>query len=300
MASGFAGIFGAAPTVHIVVSEEAAAYRPEMEWLAAGLDGRERVDPTKDGRERRFVVRDGGFDAAQPGDAVYRFFELFDLANVPGAARLLAEATAGRVRLTPGPKPIFEEKQLFALLWNRNLTEYWRQELGSGFLRDLRARVPYTWLVDPTPLPPHGAIPGLGLTDWRQLKSLSQRERALILKVSGFSDLAWGARSVVLGSDVSAADWSAAVDRALAAFPQTPYVLQRYAKPCTVAAAWYNPAAGRVETMPGRVRLCPYYFVHGEGDAARARLGGVLATICPADKKIVHGMRDAILAPCSV
>ena len=27
--------------------------------------------------------------------------------------------------------------------------------------------------------------------------------------------------------------------------------------------------------------------------------GGVLATICPPDKKIIHGMRDAILAPCS-
>jgi hypothetical protein len=51
--------------------------------------------------------------------------------------------------------------------------------------------------------------------------------------------------------------------------------------------------------MPGRVRLCPYYFVTGENDAARAQLGGVLATICPADKKIIHGMKDAILAPCS-
>ena len=52
--------------------------------------------------------------------------------------------------------------------------------------------------------------------------------------------------------------------------------------------------------MPGRVRLCPYYFVHGDGDNARTNLGGVLATIVPADKKIVHGMKDAILAPCSV
>ena len=37
----------------------------------------------------------------------------------------------------------------------------------------------------------------------------------------------------------------------------------------------------------------------GEGDAARPQLGGILATIVPADKKIVHGMSDAILAPCS-
>jgi hypothetical protein len=51
--------------------------------------------------------------------------------------------------------------------------------------------------------------------------------------------------------------------------------------------------------MPGRARLCPYYFVSGDGDAARAGLGGVLATVCPADKKIIHGMSSAILAPCS-
>ena len=30
------------------------------------------------------------------------------------------------------------------------------------------------------------------------------------------------------------------------------------------------------------------------------RLGGALATIVPADKKIVHGMRDAIMVPTAV
>jgi hypothetical protein len=29
----------------------------------------------------------------------------------------------------------------------------------------------------------------------------------------------------------------------------------------------------------------------------RAVLGGVLATICPADKKIIHGMSDAVMLP---
>ena len=59
-------------------------------------------------------------------------------------------------------------------------------------------------------------------------------------------------------------------------------------------------AAGKQVAMPSRVRLCPYYFVAGEGDSARAQLGGVLATACPADKKIIHGMRDAVLAPCAI
>lgn len=286
MIEGFAGIFGDAARVHIVVSEESATYRPEMEWLAAQLGA-------------RFSVCDSRFTAFGEREAAYRFFELFDLANVPNAPLIFARAVAGQLRLTTPPKPIFEEKMLFALLWNRNLHEFWRRELGAAFFERLLRAVPYTWILDPTPLPPHAAIPELGLTDWRQLKVLSQKERELILKVSGFSPRAWGARGVYLGSDLSQADWAAAVEQALAAFPHNPFVLQRYHKPALRKAQWVDFARREVVTMNGRVRLCPYYFVQGEREAARARLGGVLATICPADKKIIHGMRDAILAPCT-
>ena len=287
MARGFASIFGESPRVHVVVSEEAATYRPEMEWLAGRLGG------------SRFKVQGSAFEDFAPGDAVYRFFELFDLANVPNSQRLFELAQAKQVRLTPPPKPLFEEKLLFALLWNRNLREFWRREVGDAFFQRLLRHVPYSWAVDPAPLPPHAAIPELNLTDWQQLKTLSQRERDLILKVSGYSEHAWGARGVFLGSDLPHADWSEAVDHALASFGRSPYVLQRYHKPRIVEAAYYDFAQDAVVPMPGRVRLCPYYFVSGDGDAARAQLGGVLATICPADKKIIHGMSDAILAPCS-
>ena len=166
--------------------------------------------------------------------------------------------------------------------------------------KQLLAHVAYSWVVDPAALPPHAAIPELGLTDWRQLKSLSQRERDLILKVSGFSTEAWGARGVFLGSDLSHEDWSAAVDKAITGFSTSPYVLQRFEKPRSLPSAYFDFDANEVKPMQSRVRLCPYYFVSGEGDAARTTLGGVLATICPADKKIIHGMADAILAPCCV
>ena len=157
-----------------------------------------------------------------------------------------------------------------------------------------------TWLIDPTPLPPQGAFPGLDLTDWSQLKLLSQRKRELILKVSGFSPHAWGARGVFLGSDLSQADWSAAVDQAIASFGSSPHVLQRYHKPALHDAEWFDFNTNQAVAMKGRVRLCPYYFVAGENESARATLGGVLATVVPADKKIVHGMADAIMAPCKV
>jgi hypothetical protein len=287
MMRGFESIFGDAKQVHIIVSEEAATYRPEMEWLASQIGN------------SKFKIQNSKFEGFAEGDAVYRFFELFDLPNVASAKMIFELASEKKIRLTPPPKPLFEEKMLFALLWNRNLHNFWRQELGEGFLARLKKIIPYTWLVDPAPLPPHAAIPELNLTDWSQLKTMSQRERDLILKVSGFSENAWGARGVFLGSDLSAADWSTAVDAALKNFATSPSVLQRFHKSSLVDASWFDFAKNEVVPMKGRARLCPYYFVSGEGDNLRSALGGVLATIVPADKKIVHGMSDAILAPCS-
>jgi hypothetical protein len=48
--------------------------------------------------------------------------------------------------------------------------------------------------------------------------------------------------------------------------------------------------------MDGRVRLTPYFFVTGES----VRVGGILATVAPADKRLIHGMSDAIMAPCAI
>ena len=287
MIRGFEGIFGSAKNVHIVVSEEAATYRPEMEWMA------------KHAKNLEFRIQNSEFVDFEEGDAVYRFFELFDLANVANAKKIFELAVQKKITLTPPPKPLFEEKMLFALLWNWNLRDFWRQELGEGFFARLKKIIPYTWLVDPAPLPPHAAFPGLNLTDWSQLKALSQRDRELILKISGFSEKAWGARGVFLGSDLSQADWVAAVDEAISSFEKSPYVLQRFEKAKLVEATWFDFEKNEVVPMKGRVRLCPYYFVQGEADAARPQIGGVLATIVPADKKIIHGMTDAILAPCT-
>jgi len=286
MLDGFASIFNDAPRVFIVVSEEAASYRPEMDWIAAQLGP-------------RFTVCDDTFTDFTPGSAVYRFFELFDLPNVANSQRILDLGAAKWFQLTPPPKPVFEEKMLFALLWNRNLASFWRQELGEAFFTRLKQHIPYTWLIDPSPLPPQGAFPGLDLTDWNQLKLLSQKERELILKVSGFSPNAWGARGVFLGSDLSQVDWSAAVDQAMASARSSPHVLQRFHKPRTVNAEWFDFGSNQLVPMKGRVRLCPYYFVSGDWQTARHTLGGALATIVPADKKIVHGMSEAILAPCA-
>jgi len=284
MVDGFAGIFNGDGPVHVMVSEESATYRPEMEWLC-----------TRAGK--RFAVRDPGFDTFSEGDAAYRFFELFDLENVAAHTALFEMGATNKIQLTPPPKAHLEEKMLFALFWNRNLREFWQRELGGKFMRQLEQVIPRTWVVDPTPLPPHAALPELELTDWRQLGTLSQKERQFVLKLSGFNERAWGARSVRLGNDLSQINWAAAVSEAIADFGESPWILQRFEKPRRVQHEWFDFESGEALQMPGRVRLCPYYFMQGEEEV---KLGGVLATICPADKKIIHGMRDAILAPCVI
>jgi hypothetical protein len=274
MMEGFSRILGARGVV--VVSDEAATYRPEMEWLG-GQCGFRVMHP----REVAALENVGTF---------YRFFELFDLANVANAEKILA----GDV--TPPPKPQLEEKMLAALLWQPQLSAFWREHLGAETAEYLRGIFPRTWIVDATPLPPHAVIPELGIADWREMARFSQKQRELVLKLSGFHEQAWGARSVVVGHDVSAGEWASAIERALAGFPENPFVLQRFGKSRLVETAWFDFEAEAMRKFDGRVRLCPYYFVEGD----EAKLGGVLATICPANKKVLHGMSEAVMAPCQI
>jgi len=118
-----------------------------------------------------------------------------------------------------------------------------------------------------------------------------------VLKISGFSELGWGSRGVAIGHDLSQELWAAALDRALAGFPAHPHILQEFHAGRLVDQALWDDALGGLRLMRARVRLCPYYFVPAGGEATR--LGGVLATVCPADKKILHGMRDAVMLPCA-
>src|SRR5213595_441956 len=290
----------------IVISEEAATYRPEMNWIAAQL--RQKF-PNLEWR----VVNAETYEPA-PGRNVYRFFELFDLPNLPRTTALLDAVRNGAVRITPPIKPFLEEKMWFALFWMQPLREFWRRELGEKYFLKLQEVIPYSWPLDPTPLPQHAVIPRLEIHDWREAAKLSQRERDLLIKVSGFSPLGWGSRGIVIGSDVPQTEWQAAIEQALAEFQTTPRLMQRFHKARLFEHRDWDPdsgspreirssakasstmpsiSRGELKTMKGRVRLCPYYFIEGD----RVKLRGALATIAPADKKFLHGMSEAILVP---
>jgi hypothetical protein len=133
----------------ILVSEESATYRPEMEWLVRQLNAR---FPNRSWN----VLRAENYEP-QAGRDVYRFFELFDLPNLPGISALMEAAGRGDFTVTPPFKPYLEEKMWFALFWLQPLHEYWRRELGDKYFRTLQTIIPYTWILDPTPLPQHAS-----------------------------------------------------------------------------------------------------------------------------------------------
>ena len=297
----------------IVVSQESATYRPEMEWVVARLnqqalnDSRNRVVAAGDDRGSERRESTGGVNAPsyswrvvaaenyEPHDgcAVYRFFELFDLPNIPGIESTLQANAEDRITITPPIKPYLEEKMWFALFWLQPLREFWRRELGEKYFIKLQGVIPYSWLLDPTPLPQHAVIPRLEIHDWREATKFSQKDRDLLLKVSGFSPLGWGSRGVALGSDLPHADWEKRIEHALATFQSSPTILQRFHKGRLFEHSYWDPDSGELKVMKGRVRLCPYYFVETD----RVKLRGALATIAPADKKFLHGMSEAILVP---
>jgi hypothetical protein len=310
MAAGLAAMLSAAtgkerPATAIVVSQESIDYFAELEWLARKVTalglGQTFACKPEDivfTEEALFVRLPDGRE--EKLDALYRNFELFDLLNVPKQELMLYAARRNRVVMTPPPKAHFEEKLSFALLHHPRLAKLWKGELGEAFER-LKTIFPLTWVLDPQPLPAQASIDGLRangepVNDWLQLVPVGKSERDYVVKPSGFSELAWGSRGVKVANDLTKEEWERALVDGLAAFDTTPYILQRFHKGKRVQVPFYDKARDDIATLDGRVRLTPYFF--NTGDAVK--LGGILATIAPADKRLIHGMSDAVMSPCEV
>lgn len=277
--------------IAICVSEESAMYRPEMHWLAGQFAQQgARVFVVNPGQMEYHA--DGVYAKGHKIDLIYRFFELFDLPNLENQDKLLEALETQRVRITPPIKPALEEKMWLGLFQNTNLRSHWRRELGDKGIRVMEQLIPVTNVMDPSPLPPHATIYGLGIHDWERLKTFSQKERDWIIKISGFSELAWGAKGVFYGSDMSSEDWAKTIEMALESFKSNPYIIQKFT-PAKLIDQTYIDQDGSLIGFKGRARVCPYYFVVG----GKARLSGILATVCPADKKLIHGMDVAVLSP---
>jgi hypothetical protein len=289
MIDGFAAAF---PHEDILISRESGDYQPEMEWLVSRLNSRSSGLP-------RNVMNPWNLTPTELiGSSIYRFFELFDLANVELADEMLKMAADGEMTFTPPLKSHLEEKLWLALFWSPQLQDFWHSTLNTEHLALLQSCIPQGWVMDPTPIPPFAVYPGLNIQSWQEAKRFGSKQRELVLKISGFSEVGWGSRSVSIGHDLSQEQWAAALDEALASFPTGPYIMQRFHRAKLVQHPAWNEERQDSAMMKSRVRLCPYYFVPKSSE--ETQLGGILATVCPADKKILHGMRDAMMLPCAL
>lgn len=291
------------PVCAIVVSDESADYTPEMAYLAGELRGigvnAYQVGP----RDVVFTEHGlflGGEEESLRIDVVYRFFELFDLPNIPKSELISYAARKKLVAVTPPYKHFLEEKLLLALLHSEMLRDFWIAAMGDDAYSVLARTICPTFILDSRPVPPHARISGFEwrgqpIRDWREIKSGTQKERRAAIKPSGFSELAWGSRGLRIGHDMSQEDWGEAVEHALVEFATSPWVLQPFREASRWGVKYYDEAVKGIREMDARVRLCPYYLV-SDGTAS---LAGVLATACPKDKKAIHGMVDAVMAPCS-
>ncbi len=290
------------PFVAVVVSDESESYRSEMTWVGERLNQfgvrAITVHPRQLDLSRGRIVVD--FDGRlEEVDLIYRFFELHDLKNVPNSDLIIHAMKKRRVAVTPPLKAQLEEKLLYALFHHPELEQFWTNELPADSLDVLRETIPATWVMDPAHIPPHAAIApplataGRPIRRWDDLFGLTQRERELVAKPSGFSELSWGSRGVTVGHDVNAEAWSEAVEQALAGFHRTPYVLQHYRQSRRVSCSYYDFETESVIDFDARTRISPYYFVVGD----TAELAGVLVTACPSSSKLLHGMTDAVMVP---
>jgi len=294
------------PTAAIVVSQESNNYRAELSWLSDAIRARElaesfvcRPEDIVFTEEALFLRLPGGEE--RKIDVLYRNFELFDLLNVAKSDLIVYAASHRRVKITPPLKAHLEEKMCYALFQHPLLAKLWKNEVGGEVYGRLMTLFPRTWVLDPRTLPPQAAIhdlfaAGEPVNDWMQLVPLGKSERDYVVKPSGFSELAWGSRGVKVANDLPREEWEKVLRDGLASFNKTPYILQRFHKGKRVKVPYYDTKSDGIAILDGRVRLCPYYFVIGDD----VKLGGILATIAPADKRLIHGMADAIMGPCAV
>jgi len=213
-------------------------------------------------------------------------------------------------------RPFQEEKLALALFHHHLLADFWAETLSGRALKLLRTLIPPSWVMDPAPLPPGAVLDapraaGRALSDWRDLANATQKERDLIIKISGYHETAWAPAAWSSAATVPAKNGNTASTkrspsrRRICTFskpsktpPRPPPRLPPHRPDVSGVTPPRDSSAPTMTPVEvdGRLRLCPYYFVVD----GKPRLSGALATFCPPDKKIIHGMQDAALLPCRV
>ena len=294
------------PVAAIVVSEESADYRAELTWLAQRITASSIATVYCVGPQDIIFTEQALFVRLPDGreekiDVLYRNFEMFDLLNVPKWELMFYAARKNRVHITPPPKAQLEEKLAFALLHHPLLEEYWRAELdATTFERLLHADAAN---VDPrsstAPAASRNSLTERLRKAGKQLGSAHQTRKIgarFSRETLGFLRTRVGRarrkdrkRSLarrVAGSTARCAcglldhtTYSCSVSARVGVSKRSGGIARTTRSKRWTDASGYHPT-----TLPD----------------GHAKLGGVLATVAPADKRLIHGMRDAVMAPCIV
>jgi len=119
----------------VMVSDEAKDYLREMQYLGSVLREQGRSVYVVHPSDLKFKDGEGLFLQDGEGevkiDVLYRFYELFDLKNVPQADLIAYAVKKGWVKVTAPYKAYLEEKLNFALFHHSVLKTWWENALGN-------------------------------------------------------------------------------------------------------------------------------------------------------------------------
>ncbi|HSI63015.1 MAG TPA: hypothetical protein VLE43_07845, partial [Candidatus Saccharimonadia bacterium] len=144
-------------------------------------------------------------EVAEPGLALWRQTD-------PEAPKVLPPLLA--------TSPDAEAPLWLALLRLRPLRSVWESVLRRDHFETLLQVFPDAWLLDPSPLPPGAVIPRLELSRWEELLARQNGSGRYVIAASGTAD---GAQE--LNSDMAAAQWTGALEGALASSATEPRIL---------------------------------------------------------------------------
>jgi hypothetical protein len=292
------------PVIAIVVSDEAQDYREELTYFTEASQYAELycIHP------KQLLLQDEQLGFYKPShvfcpiDTVYRFFELFDWPNIQNGELLQIAIKKGWVICSPPFKPVYEEKLALSLLFHQGLQDWFEAELSAEEKGLLRAVIPETWVLDPSAVPhfakvtPELVFNGKHFSHYQELMHLTQKQRELVLKPSGFSEWAWGSRGVKIGHDLPQVQWQHSLEEALNQFSTSPWVMQRFSNTMLEPYSYFENTTSALSHDMGRTRLCPYYFIEN----GKVTLQAILSTTCPKNKKIIHGMKDGVLRVAAI
>jgi hypothetical protein len=260
----------------IAISDEAKDYKAEMEWLVLVIGGERKIVRAED-------------LSSHESRSIYRFFELFDWKSIPSLQSLIENDALINAPI----KPHLEEKAWLAMFHMPGFKSSWREVLRGTRVDRLLKLIPQSWLVRNLEIPADVELPNLGVNSWQEVANFSQKQRKLVLKISGFHEMAWGSRGVFIGHDLPSEEWKQRIEHAIEKSDSQPWMMQKFCEAKIIEHPVYK-SDGSISIIKGKVRLCPYYFTD---DSGFTKIGGCLATIVPADKKKIHGMKDGILCP---